>query len=270
MPFISFLSDFGHDDEFVGVVHGVVGRIAPDVRVLDITHGVARGDVRAGALALLRAVQYLPDGVVLAVVDPGVGTARRAIAAQTDRGFFIGPDNGLLAPAVAMVGGARRIVSLEAPEFRIPSGGDTLDGRDVFAPAAAVLADGQADIGDLGPDLPPESIEPLLLPLVEREEHAVSGLVWWVDTYGNAQTNVSPEDLEHLGLRPGDRVEVRIGATRHDLPWRTTYGEGDEPIIHVDSHGLIAIAVAGGRADEEFSIASGLSVGFRRPRAAER
>lgn len=267
MPFISFLSDFGSDDEFVGVVHGVVGRIAPDVRVLDLTHGVARGDVRSGALALLRAVQYLPDGVVLAVVDPGGGTARRALAAQTDRGYFVGPDNGLLAPAVAMVGGARRIVSLEAPEFRIPSGGATFAGRDVFAPAAAVLADGQATLDDLGPDLDPSSIEPLLLPLVEREEHSISGQFWWIDTYGNAQTNVSPEDLGHLGLRSGDRLEVRIGAMRHDMVWRDTYGDGDEPVVHIDSHGLIAIAVPGGRADEEFTIAPGLSVGFRRPRA---
>jgi len=136
---ISFLSDFGLRDEFVGVVHGVIERIAPGTRVIDITHGITRGDVRAGALALLRAVQYLPDGVVLAVVDPGVGTARRAIAASTPRGFFVGPDNGLLAPAVAMVGGADRFVSLEAEAFRLPGAGSTFDGRYLFAPAAAVL-----------------------------------------------------------------------------------------------------------------------------------
>jgi S-adenosylmethionine hydrolase len=94
---ISFLSDFGHTDEFVGVVHGVIERIAPGTRVIDVSHGIRRGDIRAGALALLRAVQYLPTGVVLAVVDPGVGSGRRAIAAATGRGFFVGPDNGLLA-----------------------------------------------------------------------------------------------------------------------------------------------------------------------------
>ncbi|MDX1690969.1 MAG: SAM-dependent chlorinase/fluorinase [Acidimicrobiia bacterium] len=267
MPHVSFLSDFGHDDEFVGVVHGVIARIAPEVRVVDVTHAVPRGDVRAGALSLLRAVQYLPDGVVLAVVDPGVGTARRAIAAATARGYVVGPDNGLLAPAVAMVGGATRVVSLDAPEFRLPSDGATFEGRDRFAPAAAVLASGEAELGDLGPDVAPESLQPLLLPLVDHDEHAVSGEVWWIDTFGNLQTNVSPDDLAGLGLREGDRVEVRFGAMRHDLPWRATYGDGNEPILHVDSHGLMAVAVPGGRADEEFGVAVGLSVGFRRPRA---
>ena len=148
---ISFLSDFGHDDEFVGVVHGVIARIAPDVRVIDLTHGIDRGDVHAGAMALTRAVQFMPDGVFLAVVDPGVGTERLAIAARTPVGYFVGPDNGLLAPAVAMVGGADMVVSLEDQRFRLPSPGATFHGRDVFAPAAAVLASGQADISDLGP-----------------------------------------------------------------------------------------------------------------------
>ena len=117
---VSFLSDFGHLDEFVGVVHGVIYRLSPDSRIIDITHGIPAGDVRAGALALTRAIQYLPPGVVLAVVDPGVGTARRAIAAATEFGFFVGPDNGLLSPAVAMMGGAHSINSIENPEVMIP------------------------------------------------------------------------------------------------------------------------------------------------------
>ncbi|RPI26275.1 MAG: hypothetical protein EHM57_00365, partial [Actinobacteria bacterium] len=108
---VSFLSDYGHRDEFVGVVHGVIARIAPEVRVIDIGHDFPPGDVRAGALALLRAVQYVPQGVALAVIDPGVGTSRRAIAAATPWGLFLGPDNGLLAPAVAIVGGAEEIRS---------------------------------------------------------------------------------------------------------------------------------------------------------------
>ena len=109
---VSFLSDFGRKDEFVGVVHGVIARIAPEVRVLDVTHDIAPGDVRAGALALLRSVPYMPEGVMLAVVDPGVGIERKAIVAETPWGFFVGPDNGLLAPAVAMVGGASKIVAI--------------------------------------------------------------------------------------------------------------------------------------------------------------
>lgn len=261
---ISFLSDFGLGDEFVGVVHGVVARIAPEVRVIDVTHGIPRGDVRAGALALLRAVQYLPAGVVLAVVDPGVGTGRRALAAETSRGWFLGPDNGLLAPAVAMVGGASRFVALEAEAFRLPGAGATFDGRDVFAPAAAVLASGEATLDELGPAVDPGSVVPLLLPLVEHDAGIVTGEVWWIDGFGNAQTNVSPADLEAAGMHPGDEVLVRIGAAEHRLVWSAGYS-GEAPLIHTDAHGLMAIAVPWSRADQALRISPGVSVGFRSP-----
>ena len=148
---ISFLSDFGTDDEFVGVVHGVIARIARGSLVIDINHKIPPGNVRSGALSLLRAVQYLPSGVILAVVDPGVGTDRRALAVETSEMIFVGPDNGLLSPAVAMVGGARRMVSVENPEYRLPSAGETFWGRDVFAPAAAALACGEVRLSELGP-----------------------------------------------------------------------------------------------------------------------
>src|SRR5215467_9213570 len=116
--------------------------ITPALRIVDVTHEVPAFDIRAGALALVRAVQYLPDGVVLAVVDPGVGTDRRCIAVEVEGGFLVGPDNGLLAPAVAMLGGPLRIVSLDNPEFQLPAPGPTFAGRDVMAPAAAYLAAG--------------------------------------------------------------------------------------------------------------------------------
>jgi S-adenosylmethionine hydrolase len=265
---VSLLTDFGLDDEFVGVIHGVILRIDPEARIVDVTHGIPRGDVRAGALALLRAIQYLPGGVVMAVVDPGVGTARRAIAAATPWGHFVGPDNGLLAPAVAMVGGATSVVSLENPAFRLARTGVTFDGRDVFAPAAAALASGQAQLGDLGPPVSGASLMPLLLPLVEVEAGVARGEVWWVDRFGNAQTNVTPEDLRGLGLAPGDTLVLTVGATHHELPWTTAYGEGESPgVVHTDSHGMIAVAVPGGRADEAFNLRAGVAVGFRAPEA---
>lgn len=259
---ISFLSDFGHADEFVGVVHGVIRRISGDVDVIDITHGVPRGNVRAGALALTRAIQFLPNGVVLAVVDPGVGGDRRAIAVDTGWGYFVGPDNGLLAPAVAIVGGATRVVSLESEEFRLPRSGPTFDGRDVFAPAAAVLATGEASLDDLGPEVPPASLTPLLLPLVEQIDGTVAGEVWWVDRFGNAETNLSPEDLDGIGLQPGDSLTIRVGAHIHEVQWRVGYGGGDDPLVHVDSSGMIAVAVPGGRADEELGMTEGTAVVF--------
>lgn len=200
---ISFLSDFGHGDEFVGVVHGVIATLAPDSKVIDVSHSVPRGDVRAGALALTRSVQYLPRGVVLAVVDPGVGTDRRALAAETEWGYFVGPDNGLLSPAVAMVGGAHRIVSIENEEARIPSVGETFHGRDVFGPAAALLASGEASLSELGPEVSSDGVSPLLLPLAEAENGTVKGEAWWVDHFGNVQTNIGPDDLAEVGIRPG-------------------------------------------------------------------
>ena len=270
---ISFLSDFGSDDEFVGVVHGVIARVAPDVRVLDITHGIRRGDVHAGALALTRAVQFMPDGVFLAVVDPGVGTERRAIAARTPIGYFVGPDNGLLAPAVAMVGGADLIVSIEDERFRLPSPGATFHGRDVFGPAAAVLASAQASITDLGPQLSPDSISPLMVPLAEPAGNgAIKATPLWIDTFGNIQFNIAADDLSMLGLSPGDDVKVAYEMTTLRVLWGETYGsvEEGEAVLHVDSHGQIALAVRGGRADEDFPFGVGDPVLIGQPEGGNR
>ncbi len=266
---ISFLSDFGRRDEFVGVVHGVLATLAPHSRVIDVVHEISRGNIRGGALALTRAIQYLPHGVVLAVIDPGVGTERRAIAAETEVGFFVGPDNGLMSPAVAMVGGASRIVSLENEEARIPSTGATFHGRDIFAPAAALLASGEATLSELGPEVEPGSVSPLLLPLPDVSAGTLTGEAWWVDGFGNVQTNVSPEDLVGIGLRVGTTVTVKVGPRLHQMRWVTAYGDvGDrEPLIHVDSSGLMALAVRGERADEELGLAEGTAVSFVGSRA---
>jgi S-adenosylmethionine hydrolase len=259
---ISFLSDFGHQDEFVGVVHGVLAKLSPGSRVIDVGHDFGRGNVKSAALALTRAVQYLPEGVCLAVVDPGVGTDRRAIAAETSWGVFVGPDNGLLSPAVAMVGGASTMVSIENPEMMIPSPGETFHGRDVFAPAAALIAAGDASLTDLGPRIPDSEVVPLLLPLTEVDDYVVSGEAWWVDVFGNVQTNIGPEDLASLGVAPGQTLTVKVGSTLHSVPWVSSYGDvGEgEVLIHVDSVGLLSLAVRGGRADEELSLAEGVAV----------
>lgn len=259
---ISFLSDFGLDDEFVGVVHGVIAKLSPDSRVIDVTHGTSRGNIRSAALHLTRAIQYLPEGVALVVVDPEVGTARRALAVETRWGFFVGPDNGVLSPPVAMIGGATRIVSIENPEVMIPSAGATFHGRDVFAPAAAVLAAGEADLDDLGPEVPPDQVRPLLLPLPEVDGDVVAGEAWWVDGFGNVQTNVGPDDLAAIGLHPGEVVNLKIGSAIHSIPWVVAYGDvgSGEPLLHVDSAGLIAFAVREGRADEELNLYDGAVV----------
>jgi S-adenosylmethionine hydrolase len=267
---ISFLSDFGLTDEFVGVVHGVLAKLAPESRVIDVGHGFQRGNVKSAALALTRAIQYLPEGVCLAVVDPGVGTARRAIAAETGWGVFVGPDNGLLSPAVAMMGGASKTVSIENPEAMIPSPGETFHGRDILAPAAALVASGEAAVDDLGPVIGGEDLVPLLLPLADADGSIVSGEAWWVDAFGNVQTNVSPEDLAAVGLSPGDTVTVKVGATLHSVPWVKSYGDVDEgeTLLCVDSVGLVALAVREGRADEELGLGEGVAVSLAGRRSA--
>ncbi len=161
-----------------------------------------------------------------------------------------------------MVGGADLAVALENPLFQIPAEGATFDGRDRFAPAAAVLASGQADITELGPEIPFDAITPLMLPLVEPDDRVAVGEVLWVDAYGNCQTNVAPADLAALGLNPGDDVTVRIGAVDHVLGWVTAYGDVEEGagLLHVDSYGQMALAVRGGRADEAFALTEAVAV----------
>jgi S-adenosyl-L-methionine hydrolase (adenosine-forming) len=261
---ISFLSDFGYADEFVGVVHGVLSKMAPESRVIDVNHSIRRGDIRAAALAMTRAIQYLPEGVGLVVVDPGVGSDRRALAVETDWGFFVGPDNGVLSPPVAMMGGAHKMVSIENPEARIPSPGETFHGRDVFAPAAGLLASGDASIDELGPPVAPDAVVPLLLPLPEVSAGLVSGEAWWVDGFGNVQTNIGPDDLQSIGFEPGAVVTVRIGASIHTMPWVNVYSDVDpgSPMIHVDSSGLVAISIRDGSAGDEMHLAEGVSVGI--------
>jgi S-adenosylmethionine hydrolase len=244
VPVVSFLSDYGTLDEFVGVCHGVMLRIAPDVRIIDLTHEIAPHDTRAGGLALARAVQYVPEGVVLAIVDPGVGTDRRAVAVEVEGGFLVGPDNGVLAPAVAMLGGARRAVSLTNEAYQLPAPGPTFAGRDVFAPAAAHLVTG-VDLADLGDDLDPALLQPGLLPLTHHGDGAVHAEVLWVDRFGNVQLNVDPEELAALGLGPGDIVGVRIGDAERSARWVRSYADAGpgELALLVDSYGLVCLAL---------------------------
>jgi S-adenosyl-L-methionine hydrolase (adenosine-forming) len=262
---ISFMSDFGHDDEFVGVVHGVIARIAPEVRVIDVGHEFTQGDIRSGGLALMRAIQYLPQGVAVVVIDPGVGTGRKAIAVETSWGVLIGPDNGVLAPAVAMVGGASRAVSIENPEVKLPAPGATFDGRDLFGPAAAVIASGQATLEELGPEIGTGDLTPMMVPLVEHGDQSVTGEVMWVDHFGNAQLNISPEDLKLVGIGPGTAAVLKIGPAEFAIEWLVAYGDVEvgEGLLHVDSYGQIAVAVRNGRADDAYPLAEATAVTIR-------
>ena len=260
-PVVSFLSDFGLTDEFVGVCKAVVLRAAPTAQIIDVTHGIAPFDVRAGALALARSIQYLPPGVVLAVVDPGVGSDRRAVAVEVESGFLVGPDNGLLAPAVAMLGGASRVVSLTNPEYQLEAPGATFAGRDIFAPAAGYLAAG-TPLEALGELLDPLALVPGTVPLPKDEGGRAEGEVLWVDRYGNAQLNIDPGDLAALGVEPGGPLEIRCGQDRRTGRWVGSYAEAGpyELAVVVDSYGLVSLTLDRRPAAEELGLRAGSAV----------
>jgi S-adenosylmethionine hydrolase len=236
--------------------------VTPDLRIVDITHDIAPFDIRAGALALVRAVQYLPDGVVLAVVDPGVGTERRCIAVEVDGGFLIGPDNGLLAPSVAMLGGPQRIHALENPEYQLVAPGPTFAGRDIMAPAAAFLAAG-VSIEAMGPAVDPSGLAPGLVPLPqEADDGTIGGEVLWVDHFGNCQLNIAPEQLAERGVAPGGFVGVTIGTQERRAHWVSAFAEAKpaELALVVDSYGMCMLAFDQRSAAVELKIRAGATV----------
>ena len=210
-----------------------------------MSHDIPAHDVRAGALLLVRAVQYLPDDcVVVAVVDPGVGTSRRLVGVEVAGGVLLGPDNGLLAPAVAMAGGARSVISLDNPDFQLPAPGPTFAGRDVLAPAAGHLAAG-VPLAELGSPVDPAGLVPGLVSLPEvREDGSIAGEVWWVDRFGNCQLNIDPGELGGGGAHPGVRVEVQLAGEIRAARWVHTYADAkpSELVLLVDSYGLLALA----------------------------
>ncbi len=256
-----FLSDYGLDDEFVGVVKGVVKSIAPQVTVVDLSHQIPAYDIRAGSLALARSMQYLAPGVVLAVVDPGVGSARRAVAVEVGSddvtAFLVGPDNGLLAPAVAMVGGARRAVSLTNVDYHLPAPGPTFAGRDVMAPAAAHLCAG-LELDLLGEPVDPLSLLPGLIPLSRQEDGKTVGEVLWIDRFGNAQLNVDPDEIAAIEgpvlVRAGDqaRVAARVASFSELKPGQVG--------VMIDSYGLLAVVLDQRSAADELRLHTGSAV----------
>jgi S-adenosylmethionine hydrolase len=261
---VSFLSDFGTVDEFVGVVHSVLRDLAPHARVVDLTHGVPPFDVRAGSLALARAIGYVASGVVLAVVDPGVGSARRGIAVEVagGEGVLVGPDNGLLAPAVALAGGAERAVELTNSDHRLPAPGATFAGRDIFAPAVAHLCNG-GELTDLGALVDADLLVPGVVALPQSDDTKVIAQVLWVDRYGNAQLNVGPDDLPATFAH---RIEVRCasptdptGGVVRSAVRASSYTElvGGSVGLVLDSSGLLALSMDQRSAADELGLVAG-------------
>jgi S-adenosylmethionine hydrolase len=258
---LSFLTDYGLDDGFVAACHGVAARIAPHASIIDVTHLIPPGDIRRGAAVLAQTVPYLPPAVHVAVVDPGVGTARRGVAVAAGDSVFVGPDNGLLSWAVTASGGAARAFSLTNRDLWLASVAATFHGRDIFMPVAAHLAGGtelattgtQIDVADL-----------VTLPVPERtiRDSVAAGEVLTVDRFGNVQLTITAADAAEIGLKPGATALVRCGRHQLIIPYRDMFGAvaPGELVAYTDSAGLVSIAVNSGDAAQRLGLPPGARV----------
>ena len=260
--FITFLTDFGLEDDFVGTCHGVMKRIAPDAEIIDITHGIAPRQVLQGALTLANTLPYMPSGVHLAVVDPGVGSARRALALRDGEGrIHVGPDNGLLIPAVDKLGGIAEAHELTNPEYALESVSRTFHGRDLFSPAAAHLSLG-IPIAELGPPIAPDALARLDIPRPEIGTSRIHATVLSIDRFGNMQLNLNRNHLEEAAIVPGTRLELELGAERYYAVAARTFADArrGEIILYEDAYRNVAIAISGGNAAEMFAAREGQDV----------
>ncbi len=260
---ISFLSDYGVRDEFVGIVKCVIADLAPHAKVIDLTHDIPPFDVRAGSLALARCISYAPTGIVLAVVDPGVGTTRRAVAVSVGggRGVLIGPDNGLLSMGTALAGGAESAVVLNNPEYQLATPGTTFAGRDIFAPAAAHLCNG-VPLAALGDAIDPNVLLPGVVPLSRVEGEETIAEITWVDRYGNCQLNVGPDEVSSYGSTLSITFTTASGerSSRSAVVAPNFSAIGGGIGLVIDSFGMLAISVDRGSAADALSLGVGDAV----------
>lgn len=258
---ITFLSDYGLADGFAGVCHGVIASICPRARLIDITHGVPRQDVRAGALILRAALPYVPVGVHLAVVDPEVGAERRAVALRVADGrLMVGPDNGLLWLAAQDRGGVSEAVDIGSSRWRLEPVSATFHGRDIFAPVAARLAAGE-ELGDAGRPCDPAELVPLDLPRASVEDGVLVAHAVYVDRFGNVQLDATHDDLHDAGLKLGH--EALVGA--HAARYLRTFADAraGELLVYEDSSRMLAVAITQGSAAERLGLAAGDEVRIR-------
>lgn len=247
---ITFLTDFGLSDDFVGVCHGVIRSIHPEAEIVDITHGIERYAVRQGALVLRNTLPFMPVGVHVAVVDPQVGTERRAIALRTgDRRILVGPDNGLLSLAWERCEGVDLVVDITRSPHRLEPVSATFHGRDIFAPVGAALAGG-AELADAGDPLDPETLARVALPEPRDEVGAVVAHALVIDHFGNVGLNVDHERLAGTGITLGGRIEVEAHGEGYVATYAQTFADVSpgELIVYQDAYRTLALAINRGDA----------------------
>jgi S-adenosylmethionine hydrolase len=254
---LTLLTDYGQADEFVGVCHAVALGVDPEVRIVDLTHGIGRHDVRHGALALRNTLPYVPVGVHVAVVDPQVGTERRAVAVRSADGrILVGPDNGVLSLAWERCGGAVEAIDVTRSQHRLEPVSATFHGRDVFVPVAAHLAAG-AELLDAGEPLAIEELELLELPSPRLEDGAAVAHALLVDGYGNVSLDLGHEHVMSLGLTIGARAELTCGGRSASATVVQTFADvpAGEMLVYEDAWGAVAVAVNRGDAATTLGIA---------------
>ena len=247
---VTLLTDYGRDDDFVGVCHGVMRSIEPDLRIIDITHGINRYAVREGALVLRNTLPFMPVGVHMAVVDPQVGTERRAVALRTGDGrTLVGPDNGLLSLAWERCGGVELAVDVTRSPHRLEPVSATFHGRDIFAPVAAQLAAG-AEVADAGDPLDPEALAVVELPIPRTEDGALVAHALVLDRFGNVGLNVGHEQLAGSGLTLGGTIELETGGERYLAKYAQTFADvtSGELLVYEDAYRTLAVAINRGDA----------------------
>jgi S-adenosyl-L-methionine hydrolase (adenosine-forming) len=259
--FITFLSDFGLKDDFVGTCHGVIKRIAPDAQIIDITHGIPPTSILEGALVLANTIGFMPVGIHLAIVDPGVGGPRRPLALRDEEGrVYVGPDNGLLLPAASRAGVAEAY-ELANPAYALESISRTFHGRDLFSPAAAHLANG-VPLEDLGPPVDPDGLVRLDLPEPAVSDSAIRATLLYVDSFGNIALNLDRDDVESLGIFSGARVELELSGERYYAVMARTFADArpGDVILYEDSYKKMSLAISRGSAARMLHATPGQSI----------
>ena len=255
---VTFLSDYGHDDVFVGVCKGVVAQFAPHVRMIDVCHLITPQDVEMGATQLAGAMPYLPVGIHLAVVDPQGVHARGVVVRTGDGSLLVGPDNGLLSLAWDVRGGVEQVVEISNRELWLSNVHATFRGRDIYAPVAGHLAAGRP-LTDVGPALDATALTRLAVHEPVVDEDHVHAEIHSVDHFGNASLNIARADLEAAGMSLGDTVEIRCNGRTLTVPFTPTFGEvaPGKLTLCEDSFHAVQLAVNAGRASQELRVNRG-------------
>jgi S-adenosyl-L-methionine hydrolase (adenosine-forming) len=262
---VTLLTDYGRDDDFVGVCHGVIRSIDQDAHIVDITHGIRRYAVRQGAIVLRNTLPYMPVGVHVAVVDPQVGTERRAVALRTGDGrILVGPDNGLLSLAWERCGGVETAVDVTRSPHRLEPVSATFHGRDIFAPVAARLAAG-AELVDAGDPLDADALTAVDLPKPHREGGELVAHALVVDRFGNAGLNLDHDDLAGSRITLGSAVELEVGGERYLATYAQTFADvkPGELLVYEDAYRTLAVAINRGDAASTLALSPDVEVRLR-------